>query len=113
MCKKQTSVSNSSTESEIIFDAGLSLDGIHTRELWDLIVEVLHANTYQSNQVRRNPCMNLVRARLHKLLTRKQSHRVIDDLDNVDFISSKVNSSRQEALLYVFEDSETVIKMII
>ena len=28
------------------------------------------------------------------------------DLDNVDFISSNVNSSRQEALLYVFEDNE-------
>ena len=38
---------------------------------------------------------------------------MIDDLDNVDFISSNVNSSRQEALLYVFEDNEAVIKMII
>ena len=38
---------------------------------------------------------------------------MIIDLDNVDFISSNVNSSRQEALLYVFEDNEAVIKMII
>ena len=38
---------------------------------------------------------------------------MIDDLDNVDFISSNVNSSRQETLLYVFEGSEAVIKMII
>ena len=38
---------------------------------------------------------------------------MIDDLDNVDFISSNVNSSRQEALLYIFEDNEAVIKMII
>ena len=37
---------------------------------------------------------------------------MINDLDNVDFISSKVNSSCQEALLYVFEDNEAVIKMI-
>ena len=29
---------------------------------------------------------------------------MINDLDNVDFIPSNVNSSRQEALLYVFED---------
>ena len=36
-----------------------------------------------------------------------------DDLDNDDFVSSNVNSSRQEALLYVFEDNEAVIKMII
>ena len=36
---------------------------------------------------------------------------MIDDLDNVDFISSNVHSSRQEALLYIFEDNEAVIKM--
>ena len=38
---------------------------------------------------------------------------MIDDPDDVDFISSNVNSSRQEALLHVFEDNEAVIKMII
>ena len=42
MCKKQTSVSHSSTESEIIsLDAGLRLDGLPALELWDLIVSVL------------------------------------------------------------------------
>ena len=34
-------------------------------------------------------------------------------MDNVEFIPSNVNTSRQEALLYVFEDNEAVIKMII
>ena len=38
---------------------------------------------------------------------------MIDDLDNVYFTSSNVNSSRQEALLYIFEDNEAVIKTII
>ena len=48
MCKKQTSVSNSSTESEIIsLDTGLRLDGIPALELWDLIVSVLR-NTIQT-----------------------------------------------------------------
>ena len=43
MCKKQTSVSHSSTESEIIsLDAGLRLDRIPALGLWDLIVAVLH-----------------------------------------------------------------------
>ena len=49
----------------------------------------------------------------HKFQQRKKSHGMIDDLNNVDFVSSNVNSSRQEALLYVFEDNEAVIKMII
>ena len=116
MCKKQTSVSHSSTESEIIsFGAGLRFDGVTALDLWDLIVAVLHGNTYQSNQARRDPCTNLreVRAAPHKFQKRKKSHGLIDDLDNVDFISSNVHSSRQEALLYAFEDNEAVIKMII
>ena len=42
MCKEQTSVSHSSTESEIIsLDTGLRLDGIPALDLWDLIVSVL------------------------------------------------------------------------
>ena len=50
MCKKQTSVSHISTESEIIsLDAGLRLDGIPALGLWDLIVAVLHGNTYQND----------------------------------------------------------------
>ena len=42
MCKKQSGVSHSSTESEIIsLDIGLRLDGLLALELWDLIVSVL------------------------------------------------------------------------
>ena len=54
-----------------------------------------------------------VRSPPHTIHKRKQSQRVINDLDNVDFIPSNVQSSHQEALLYVFEDNEAVIKMII
>ena len=53
-----------------------------------------------------------VRSTPHTIQKRKQSHGVINDLDNVDFVPSNVNSSHQEALLYVFEDDEAVIKMI-
>ena len=40
-------------------------------------------------------------------------HGVINDLDKLDFIPSHVHSSRHEALLFIFEDNEAVIKMII
>ena len=41
MCEKQTAVSHSSTESEIIaLDTGLRLDGLPALELWDPIVSV-------------------------------------------------------------------------
>ena len=49
MCKKQTSVSHSSTESEIIsLDSGLRLDGIPLLDLCDLIVALL-GNTNQNH----------------------------------------------------------------
>ena len=42
MCKTQTAVSHSSTESQIIsLDIGLRLDGLLALELCDLIVSVL------------------------------------------------------------------------
>ena len=114
MCKKQTSVSHSSTESEIIsLDAGLRLDDIPALDLWDLIVLVL-GNTNQSHKERGDPFMNKreVRSTPHTNQKRKQSQEVINNLDNVDFIPLNVNSFHQEALLYVFEDNEAVIKMI-
>ena len=108
MCKKLTSVSHISTESKIIsLDAGLRLDGIPALDLWDLIVLVF-GNTTQNldRTVRPVVCP-------HTNHKRKQSQRVINDSDNVDLFPSNVRSARQEALLYVFEDNEAVIKMII
>ena len=90
------------------------LDGIPALDLWDLIVAVL-GNTNQSHKERGDPFMNKreVRSTPHTIQKRKQSQGVINDLDNVDFIPLNVNSSHQEAVLYVFEDNEAVIKMII
>ena len=110
MCKKQTSVSHSSTESEIIsLDAGLRLDGIPALDLWDLIVEVLQY-TNQSHKEQGDVLKNKreVRSPPHTFHRR----RVVNDLDNVDFIPSNIQSSHQEALLYVIADNEAVIKMI-
>ena len=53
MCKKQTSVSHSSTEAEILsFDAGLRMDGIPTLDLWDLVIEVFYSSPNQANKAR-------------------------------------------------------------
>ena len=80
MCKKQTSVSHSSTESEIIsLDAGLRLPvvGLDT--------------SHEPSQ---------------------QSLGMFNVLNNVDLVLPNVQFSHQQALLYVFEDNEAVIKMI-
>ena len=85
MCKKQTSVSHSSTEPEIIsLDAGLRLDGIPALDLWDLIVLVL-GNTTQNHD--RTWKLVVCRDENH---VRHQSRGVINVLDNVDLVSSNV-----------------------
>ena len=89
------------------------MDGIPALDLWDLIVTV-RGNTNQSHKEHEDLLKNKreVRSPPHTIYKRKRSQRVINDLDNVDFIPSNVNSSPQEALLYVFEDNEAVIKMM-
>ena len=105
MCKKQTAVSHSSTESEIIsLDTGLRLDGLPALELWYLIVSVLGNVSRVSDRSGQPEC---------DIHTHHKSHKKIDVMEDIDSVPSNVQSSRQEALLYVFEDNEAVIKMII
>ena len=86
MCKKQTAVSHSSTESEIIsLDLGLRLDGLPALELWDLIVSVVGSVSQVSDRTGRPVDVNV--------------------MENIDSVPSNVRSSRQEVLLYVFEGS--------
>ena len=104
MCKKQTSVSHSSTESEIIsLDAGLRLDGIPALDLWDLIVSVL-GNTIQTPERPGRPVVTDKNQR---------SQGMTNVLNHIDSIPSNIQFSHQEAMLYVFEDNKAVIKMII
>ena len=103
MCKKQTSVSHSSTESEIIsLDTGLRMDGLPALELWDLIVSVLGNVSHVSDGSGQPESDD------HK---HHKSHKKIDVVKAIDAVPSNVQSARQEALLYVFEDNEAVIKM--
>ena len=94
MCKKQTAVSHSSTESEIIsLDAGLRSDGIPALDLWDLIVLVLR-NTTQNHERTVQPvvCRDASHAQ------GQQSRGVFNVLKNVDRVPSNVQFSHQEAL---------------
>ena len=44
---------------------------------------------------------------------KNKSYHKIDVMQDIDLVPSNVQSARQEALLYLFEDNEAVIKMII
>ena len=57
---------------------------------------------------RRNPLFAVIKNHVHQ-----QSRGMFNVLNNVDVVPSNVHFSHQEALLYVFEDNEAVIKMII
>ena len=105
MCKKQTAVSHSSTESEIIsLDTGLRLDGIPSLDLWDLIVSVFGRVSQISDRTGRP---------VNDVKKHQKSQGKTNVLNSIDSFPSNVQSSHQEALLYVFEDNEAVIKMII
>ena len=66
MCKKQTSVSHSSTDAQVIsLDAGLRMAGIPALDLWDSVIEVFHSSPNKTNKsprcerATRNPAGNL------------------------------------------------------
>ena len=55
MCKKQTSVSHSSAEAEIIsLDAGLRMGGIPALALWDLVIEIFYSALSKINNQERS-----------------------------------------------------------
>ena len=115
MCKKQTSLSHSSTEAEVISsDAGLRMDGIHTLDLWDLVIEVFHSQSNQINKSKGQKSQgNLSRNTTLHMKNQNLTKHVNVDLNNVDHVSSNARSSQFGAMLYVVEDNEAVIKMII
>ena len=97
--KETNFISHNSTESEIIsLDAGLRLDGVPALDLWDSIVfcsgkhdsdykvvSVLHGNTYQSDQERRNPCTNVVRF-IELISTPRSTIKFIDTRNQLEDI---------------------------
>ena len=82
MCKKQTSVSHSSTEAEVIsLDAGLRMDGIPALDLWDCVIEVFHSSPNQTNKTKdvREPRRNLsAKTQLHMHTQTPTTHTNLD-----------------------------------
>ena len=101
MCKKQTSVSHSSTESEM-------QDGLPALDLADLVIEVLtttHGTPKPNQASTRETGAEIQRVP-------KMKH-VLDqnvDLSNVDQVPSNAHLSEMESQLHIFEDNEAVLK---
>ena len=112
MCKKQTSVSHSSGEAEIIsLGAGLRMDGIPALTLQDMVIEV-HSVPNKTDgpkrELRGNPSA-IVRSNMHNTIPIKHTNVIPT---NIDHIPSNTKNSDSSTTLYVFEDDEAVIKMI-
>ena len=114
MCIKQTSVSHSSTESEIIsLNARLRVDGLLALDLWDIVIEVLRST---NNTVHlKHTSIQGTGATLHSKTKTPNIRRrqKVEQLNDVDCVPTKTHSSQHESQLYIFEDIEAVIKMII
>ena len=93
MCKKQASVSHSSTESgDISLDVVMRMDG-------------LSALDYQG------AAGNCLRNSDTKL--KKKGNQAVDQFSDVDHVVTNASSSQCEAQLHIFEECEAVIKIII
>ena len=113
MCKKQSSVSRSSTESEIIsLDAGLRMDGLLPHGLVNIVIEVRSStnNTVQPN----HNGIEETRAKLNSKAKTKHDKRRqnVDQLTDVDYVPTNTHSSQGESQLYIFAGNEAVTKWL-
>ena len=116
MCKKQTSASHSSTEAEVIsLDAGLHMDGIPALNLWDLVIQVFHSSPIKTDKTKddRGPRRNLSAKTQPNMRNHIPTKHTNLDPTNIDHEPPNGTHSGPSAMLYVFEDNEAVIKMII
>ena len=119
MCKKQNVSILSSTESEIIsLDAGLRMDGLLALDLWDVVIEVLHSTNNTKRPLRLDPgnwcgTGNHSSNKTKTKMPTERSNRDVDQWSNVDYVATNTHSCQGESQLYIFEDNEAVIKMIV
>ena len=96
----------------ISLDACLRMDGIPALDLWDLVIEVFHSSPNQLNHTKDQVQGNLSRHQTSTPKTKPGFQHDNFDLNNVDCVPSNAKFSRFVVMLYIFEDSEAVIKMI-
>ena len=89
------------------------MDGIPALTLWDLAIEVFHSVPNKTDGPKRELLGNpsaIVNTNMHNSIPIKHTNVIPT---NIDHIPSNTKNSDSSAMLYVFEDNEAVIKMII
>ena len=105
MCKKQTSVSHSSTESENHFFEYWTRNGRFT------CFGFMGCGAPKTNPAARNCLRDPEKDRTPT--PKQKGNRDVDQLSNVDHFTTNAHSSQGESQSYISEDNEAVIKMII
>ena len=122
MCKKQTSVSHSSTESDFSLDASLRMDGLPALDLWDIVIELLRSpQTNKEPSIRVPGNGNEISKVSQSKKNQKGRPRVPGNGNDssVDNCFKWITCPATHNLLKgipsfsIFEDNEAVIKMII
>ena len=87
--------------------------GIPALTLWDLVIEVFHSvlnkKEEPKRELRRNPSA-IAKPNMHYFFPIKHTSVIPT---NIDHIPSNAKNFDSSAMLYVFEDNEAVLKMII
>ena len=89
--------------------------GIPALDLWDLVIEVFHSSPNQTNKTKdvREPRRNLSATPQSNMRKQIPHTNTNLDLTKIDHVPSSGTDSGHSAMLFVFEDNEAVIKMII
>ena len=110
VCKRQTAVSHSSTEAEVIsLDAALRMEGLPSLMLWELVMEVFGNPKSASNTSVSAPKS---KATLSKLTT-PQSALFNNFVEGLDYVPCTIPMSSGLGKCIIFEDNDAVIKQCI
>ena len=98
MCKKQTALSHSSTESVIMsLDAGVRMDGLPALDLWDIVIEVLRSTN--NNVQPKHMSTQETDATFHAKTTAQKVKRrqKVGQWSYVDYVPTNTHSSHTES----------------
>ena len=96
-------------------DAALRMHGLPALDLWDVVIEVLRStnnNKTPINPATGNRCETGDCSRNPFKLAQK-GNREVDQLLHVEYVPTNTPSFQGESQMYMFEENEAVIKMII
>ena len=86
------------------------MDGLPAFDIWDVVIEVFRSS--KSTRTPISPAAGNFSGN-DKSNPKRKGNRDVDQLSHVDYVTTNAHSSQGESQLYILEDNQAVIKMII